>query len=347
MAYATVNGGPAVAAVLRDRRDHTLEVHFPGGRDPVVLELEGVNRPPQAIMPGDFDRDGATDLMLFTPNEPMVLVRGLSDSEGPAFEALTDDRMPQYGLVNAAGPDNTAMLDVDDDGDPELLIADENFVRACAFDAERGWRVVDQVTVPQAGASFAGLAVLRADDGQPLIVASDRGNRRLAVISRADDGAWHVADKLRLDGFDLGAIRAGAFSGDREPNVLCLSAEAFAIVKLGGARVLLEEVAAYRSDEEDRLEHEMEVGDVNGDGYTDLVVLDAREQMCQVFTLSAARKLYLATEFKVFESRLFSRGDARQYEPSAALIGDLTGNGAADLTLQVHDRYLLFPQMTR
>jgi len=67
--------------------------------------------------------------------------------------------------------------------------------------------------------------------------------------------------------------------------------------------------------------------------------------MCQVFTLSASRKLHMATEFKVFESRLFSGGDSRQFEPSAAILEDLTGDGLTDITLQVHDRYLLMPQM--
>ena len=62
---------------------------------------------------------------------------------------------------------------------------------------------------------------------------------------------------------DLGAIRAGSFTGDGEQNILCLAPDAFAVVRLSGERLVLDEFAAYRSDSEDRLEHEMEVGDVN------------------------------------------------------------------------------------
>jgi hypothetical protein len=75
-------------------------------------------------------------------------------------------------------------------------------------------------------------------------------------------------------------------------------------------------------------------------------VLDAKEQMCQVLTFSAARKLLPATEFKVFESRLFTRGEAREMEPSQAIIADVTGDGKDDLVLVVHDRVLIYPQMT-
>jgi len=232
------------------------------------------------------------------------------------------------------------------DGHAELLIADENFVRACTFNAETGWRVVDQVTMPDSSASLDGLAVLDIA-GTETVVASDKANNRLIMMGTKKDGEWGVTGSLLMTGFDLGALRAGAMLGDGKPNILCLSDSSFAVVRLDGQRVNLDEFAAFRSDDDDRLEHEIEVGDINGDGYTDLIVLDAREQMCQIFTLSASRKLYLATEFQVFESRLFNRGESREFEPSAAILSDLSGDGETDLILEVHDRYIIYPQAKR
>jgi hypothetical protein len=345
MGYGEFNGAPAVLTVVRDRRDHTLEIHRPDG-EVMTIELEDVNRPPQSMLVGDFDGDGMSDALLFTPSEPMVMVRSTQGDEGVELAVLTDESMPQYGLVQAAGPLNTGVLDVDDDGVPELLIADENFVRATAFDATSGWRVVEQITMPDPATSLTGLGTL-VIDGEPVIVASDRSSRELVLMSKVRGEGWAVVDRLRLTGMQPTGIEAGAFAGTDEPTVLCLADDAFAMVPLAGERVALEEFAAYRSDEEDRFEHEMEVGDVNGDGYIDIIVLDAREQMCQIFTLSASRKLYYALEFKVFESRIFSGGDARQFEPSAAIIEDITGDGATDLILEVHDRYILYPQATR
>jgi len=335
----TLQSGPAVAIVVRDRRDHTIEIHRPGS-EPMVVPLEGVNRPPQSILAADFNRDGSIDIALFTPNEPMIMVTGLDSGEA---QVLTNRNMPQFGLVQSAGPENTALLDINDDGSMELLIADRNFVRAARYSNSSGWSVVDQITMPEASTRLSALAVLEVD-GRDTIVASDTGTDRLVLMSRAESGAWGVADTLRTPGLRTSGLRSGSFTGDGAPNILVLTEDSFALVRLAGERITLDEFAVYRSDNDDRYEHELGFGDVNGDGYLDMIVLDASEQMCQIFTFSAARKLHFANEFKVFETRLFQRGSGRAFEPSAAIIADLTGDGRDDLILQVHDRYLIYPQ---
>lgn len=347
MGYLALDSGPAVAVVVRDKRDHVLEVHHASGGASLVIELEDVNRPPNSILAGDFDHDGRTDIILFTPNEPMVMVLNVGDTNADNVAVLTDDDMPQFGLVSAAGPENTALFDIDGDRSPELLIADENFVRACTYSSDSGWRVVEQITMPDSSSSLEGLTVLSLRN-RDLIVASDGSSSTLVMMSQDDRGTWQIARRLRLSGFDLGAVHAGAFHGNSNaPDILCLSDDAFCFVRLAGRHVALEEFAAFRSDEDDRLEHETEFGDLNGDGYVDMVVLDAREQMCQVFTFSATRKMYLATEFEVFQSMLFRGGDTREFQPSAAIIADFTGDGGKDLCLSVHDRYIIYPQETR
>ncbi len=343
MASLAVNGAPALAVVVRDKRKHSLEMHRPGEKS-VVIELKDVNRPPKSMLAGDFDHDGAADLALFTPNEPMVMVRGLGGVGDNAPTVLTDREMPQFGLVQSAGPENTALFDIDRDGYAELLIADENFVRACSFDAVKGWRVIEQITTPDATSSLNALATIDLG-GKATIVASDSANERLVMMADDAEGTWKVTDRLRLAGVKPTGLRAGALTGDGEPTVMVLTADSFAIVRLAGRRVALEPFAVHRSDDEDLREHEIEVGDINGDGYTDLIILDANEHMCQVYTLSASRKLRFATEFRVFEQRLFEGQGRGGFEPSNAIIGDITGDGVNDLILECHDRYLVYPQM--
>jgi hypothetical protein len=337
-----------LAVILKDRRDHTLELHRPDG-EVTVVPLPGVSRSPQSMLAADADQDGVTDLMLFTPNEPMVMVRATGGEGEPKYQVLTDKDMPQYGLVQAAGPSNTALLDVDGDGKQEVLIADANFVRACRYDVAKGWIVVEQVTMPEPGTSLVGLATLRTGgaSGEEIVLASDKGNGRLVLIGRdGKDGEWGVRRRLRLMGFPLGPIFAGAFAGDGEPTVLCIGDDGFGLVRLAGERYELDPFAFYRSEQDGRAEHEIEVGDINGDGYVDLVVLDAGERMCQILSFTARRNLVAATEFEVFQSRLFGRGSSREQEPRSGLVADVTGDGRDDIVLTVHDRLIIYPQAT-
>jgi len=344
MRPVTIDGHPALAVVVEDRRDYILEVHLPretGGVDIDTFELDDARREPRMILPADADRDGNTDLLLLTPGEPMVMLR----SAGGDAELLGKDDMPQFGLVEAAGPRNTTVTDTDADGLDELLIADANFVRACAYDPDRGWLVLHQSNAPDPNVRFAGVATLETR-GEPLIVAADAAQDRLYFLGRDAAGTWGVREVIRVLGFDVQRVIAGSFTGDGQPGVLCVADEGLGLIRLGGTRPTLDMVASLRPDAEDRIEHEIEAGDLNSDGYTDFVVLDAGEQMCSIYTFSATRRLYRAIEFEVFESRLFGRGQTREYEPSSAIVTDLTGDGRDDLALLVHDRVIVYPQAT-
>ncbi|MCH8261097.1 MAG: hypothetical protein IIC46_12935, partial [Planctomycetes bacterium] len=78
-----------------------------------------------------------------------------------------------------------------------------------------------------------------------------------------------------------------------------------------------------------------------------LISLDAGEQMCEIFTFSESRRLLYVTGFQVFESKIFSGGASREFQPSEVLVADITGDGADDLLLLAHDRVLIYPQMTK
>ena len=95
------------------------------------------------------------------------------------------------------------------------------------------------------------------------------------------------------------------------------------------------------------VEHELAVGDVNSDGFVDMIALDAGEQMLEIFTFTQGGKMLYATEFKIFETRIFSSGEPSEYEPSQVIIADLTGDGESDIVLLAHDRVLIYPQATK
>ncbi len=321
------------------------------------ISLGALAKQPDAIVALDADRDGKTDLLLFTADKPLIMLRGGEKDGKPSYTSLESKDMGQFGLVQAANDQNTAVYDLDGDGKPELLLADKNFVRALRYDekpstlggsaASPGWQVVQQINADRGDAKLVSIAVLPAHEGQPArLVAADRENSSLVLFS-IKDGKWEQTDVLTVSGFKFSGVRAGSFSGDRKDDVLVIGDDGFAIARLAGERLKLQEIGAWRSDSTRRVHHEIVPGDLNGDGRLDIVALDAGEQMADILTFSDAGRLLNATSFKVFESRRFSSGEPKEFEPSMGYISDLTGDKADDLVLLCHDRILLYPQATK
>lgn len=340
---AQLNGKPWLAVVVKDSRDYSLElIGMDGERESVKLGT--LSRSPDTVLALDADQDGKTDLLLFTRDKPMTMVRATDEG----FKILESKDMGQFGFVQAATADNTAVLDVDGDGKDELLIADRNYVRALRYNenpgegASPGWQVVEQINAKDSRTKLVSVAVLG-----DRIVAADRENSRLVMMGKDKDGdGWKENETINVRGFKFSNIYAGSFSGDGQKNVLAIGENGFAVVRLAGDRYALNLDDSWRTDKEQRLQHELATGDVNGDGFTDMVSLDAGEQMCEIFTFTETGHMLYAIGFKVFESKIFSGGEPREFEPSEAYIADVTGDGANDLILLAHDRVLIYPQMT-
>jgi hypothetical protein len=344
MSVVDVDGAPVLAAVLKDARDYSLAlVQMDGATE--TISLGAASRSPDSVAGLDANQDGRTDLILLTRDKPMTMIERTDDG----FMVRESKDMGQFGLVQAATSANTTVYDIDGDEREELLIADRNFVRAVRYDTappqgvSPGWQVVAQINTTDSGAELNAVTV-----SGDRIVACDKGNSRLLFFERDAESSsgWAQRDAVRIAGIAPVEIHAGEFAGDGVESILAVAADGFAVIQLSGERVALRERNAWRTEVERRMQHELTAGDVNQDGFMDMVSLDAGEQMLEIFSFSEAENLLYAGGFQVFESRLFTGGDARQFEPSQVLIGDLTGDGANDLIMVAHDRVLLYPQMT-
>jgi hypothetical protein len=342
--FVQLEHGPHLAVVAKDGRNFVIDLVDLRQNRTQKIDLGSQSRSPETILALDADQDGRSDLLLFTPERPMTMLHAQEDG---SFKILESKDMGQFGLVQAADSRNTDVFDIDGNGRPELLVADRNFIRALRYEASAadgvsaGWQVVTQINADDPSAKLVSLA-LRGDR----IVAADRENGRLIYFEKRD-GRWSQVDSIDIRGFRFDSIMAGAFSGDGQDNILAVGDDGFAVIRLGGDRLGLKEVAAWRTDVERRRQHEMLAGDINDDGFMDIVALDDGEQMCEILTFSESGKLLYGTGFKTFESKLFSGGDAREGNPREVFIGDVTGDGRPDLVLISHDRLLIYPQMLK
>ena len=363
-----LDGERHLAVVAKDGKSFVVElVPVDGDPDPahrVTVSLGTQSRSPNAVSAVDADQDGFTDLLVFTPEKPMIMLRSegsvpAEPAEAPAgagappaaarapaaFKVLESKDMGQFGLVQSATGDNTLVADVDGNGRGELLVADRNYVRALRYEpkpsggASPGWQVVAQMNAKNPDAKLVALA--RLGDR---IVAGDRDGARAIVFARGDSGTWSQSEVIEIPGFKFGQLAAGRYAGDGNDGLLAVGDDSFALVRLAGERIVLDPVGTWTSDDPRQVPHELVVGDLNGDGYADVTVLDGGEQMANVLTFSAAERLLPVLGFKVFESRLFTGGDRQEFEPSMGQVADVTGDGLADLVLLAHDRLLVYPQ---
>ena len=66
--------------------------------------------------------------------------------------------------------------------------------------------------------------------------------------------------------------------------------------------------------------------------------------MLEIFSFTAAGRMLYAMGFKIFESKIFSGGEPREWQPSQVIINDFTDDSLNDVLLLTHDRLLLYTQ---
>ncbi len=345
MNLVQLENGPHVAVVASKKRDYVIDlIGEDNSRE--TIELGQISKAPETVVALDADQDGMMDLLLFTQDRPMIMLHAIEPSEdGARFEKLEKDEMGQFGLVSSASADNTVPFDIEGDGIPELLIADKNFVRAVRYDmtpddgSSPGWQVVEQFNTDDPTTELVAVAA----EGRR-IVAADKPGNRLVIFESGKDGKWSQTETLRLQGFPIGAIHTGSFTGDGEPSVLVMGRDGYAVVRLGGERRALEEVGSWRSEDDRSVPHRLAIGDINADGYGDMVSLDAGNQNFDIFTYNSSGDMLHVRGFQIFESKMFSGGEGRETQPREMIITDLTGDGRHDVVMLCHDRVLIYPQ---
>ncbi|NLG44456.1 MAG: hypothetical protein GX547_14525, partial [Phycisphaerae bacterium] len=71
--------------------------------------------------------------------------------------------------------------------------------------------------------------------------------------------------------------------------------------------------------------------------------IDMRKASLDILTEAPDGKLVRASRFQVFQGKRFSSDPNQMGEPREVRIGDVTGDGIADVVLLVHDRLIVYP----
>ena len=344
-AGALTSGGKVVLAVALEeggkRRIDFLAHADEGSGTHASVELAGLKTDPRAIRLLDANQDGRLDLAVFIPFEPMRLL--IQDAAG-AFTDISGTAGYRKGLVDNLDPAALSLADVDGDGKAEMLVAGSGYARVLRLDNDGVLQVVDQFNAREPGSEIsATFAVDVEGDGSREIVLLDRKSDQFQVLRRNAQGVFIFADALPVSRIDLVGSAQFDLNRDGRDDLILYGKDRFWSVPVGAPDFGVSTLFTYETDLKDVRHEDVAAGDLNGDGVSDLVLIDPRTNLIEILVRDGMT-VKSALHFRVFEADPHAQKRGGQSaEPRETLISDVTGDGKNDLILLVHDRVLVYP----
>lgn len=338
--FGVIEEAPVLAAITDNNGRRELAIVSADGSTRSQELDENFRSNPASLEWHDVNQDGRLDLVVLIPYERIKILIQNDDS---TFTEV--DLSPPGG--NADNP-WMSRADVDGDGREELLLSQNNFVRAVTVEKSPAgswaFEVKDQINGMSADSRIAGATAFKPLGGdEMLLFLLDAANKVISLCARDDTGVWQVRRSISLPVTGFNKLIPVAL-GSEEPNAVALMGlNVAAWLKLEGDAWQLSQLGGYETPIKNGFLRDVVSGDLNQDDRQDLVFLETAKNHVDLVVFSPEGTLIPADRWKVFEQRTF-RGNTSFGEPREAIIDDFTGDGRNDLVLLVHDRVLLYPQ---
>jgi hypothetical protein len=298
-----------------------------------AVALPGVKAVPAAIESVDVNQDGQADLLIFNEYLPAQLLLGRKGMVPLPFTG---------GLGPLTGATAAGVSPMNLDG-PALLVAQNTFARRILLDPKGHWDIKDQFNSGRNTAQILGAATLDTDgDGSKEIVLFDKTSKSLLFLAQKE-GVYRPSGTLLVGAINFQGMSVADFDGDGRDDLLIAGSDRFAVLQTGLKGLRLNAIASFEPRRNEARLSDLAVGDVNGDGCPDVVFSDIGEQSLEIATYTGDKELIPALTFKIFERKIFHNA-SDTIEPRDMGIGDVNGDGRADIVLIAHDRVLVYRQ---
>ncbi|HEU6448365.1 MAG TPA: VCBS repeat-containing protein [Verrucomicrobiae bacterium] len=337
---------PSLSVIVDKDGQRSLLTRASDGKIKSQKLSENFKSNPTTMAVNDVNQDGRPDLVVLIPYEKVKVL--LQEKDGNFDE---EDIDPPGGAIEQPW---LAMVDVDGDGKPELLLPQKNFLRAVVLEQQakvdggtnrQNWtfRVKDQINGAESDSQIVGAAAVSdSRKSTPSIFLLDAAQKQLTLTERDTNGVWQIVRNIELPVSGFNALRSVMLNGTN--SIAFLGQNSVAWMPLAGQVWDFSALDGYDTPIKDGYLNDEIAGDLTGDGRKEIIFMETARNYLDIVRFDKNQKLVPGDRWQVFEQHTFrSRSDSTP-EPREALVSDVTGDHKNDLIVIVHDRILVYPQ---
>ncbi|MCZ6787297.1 MAG: VCBS repeat-containing protein [Planctomycetota bacterium] len=324
-----------IAELDKKRRAQIFLQQEKGGLGNVgrVVPLEKV-KAADDLMIFDLSQNGTPELLIFDRYRSMRTLTATKDGN------YIDVSGGSYrgGFVNKISRGSVNPADLDHDGKIELMVARKNYARVLTL-VKAALTVREQVNGASPNSQVLGAAAL--DDG--LVALYDKDIKAVTLLRRGQRGPFRMTHTLPVGDLDFVGMQAADVNGDQRKDLILLGKNRFGILYARGENREFAELYSVESTVRDARLQRFAVGDLNGNGQTDILVVDSANHGMQIFSYVASKGFSEQIHWRVYEKKMHQRSRSSD-GAMELLIDDLDGDGKNDIALLVHDRLIVYIQ---
>ncbi len=304
------------------------------GKDEGSLKAAMV-RKPGGLAFADFNADGEADLLVrWTHSGKESLYVGLGEGR---FRTVIQDQE----FLEEQKDQPLLVADIDGDGNEDVLLVQPGFVRVLRVDdkdklytaQQFNWKL-DKVArlVPFPGGDAPRFVAVAGREGK--IVEFDAENASFRLVATVD-----------LTGLAGGRLKAGDLDGDGATDLVLASPGALHLLYNRDSRRALKPTNVFDA----RLDYftywNVFPADLTGDGKHEVLLFDSQKALFEIHRPGADGRLEPVLRTRLFEKTIFQRRERETTQvPQELAVGDVDGNGMADLVFILQDRIAVYLQ---